>query len=69
VLNQVLVRFNDDDQSTNAAIERTQQGGTCWLSGSTFRGLAVMRISIVGWQTTSEDVDRSAEAILEAARA
>ena len=27
-----------------------------------------MRISIVGWQTTSEDVDRSAHAILAAAR-
>jgi glutamate/tyrosine decarboxylase-like PLP-dependent enzyme len=69
VLNQVLVRFDDDDQSTNAVIERTQQDGTCWLSGSTFRGQAVMRVSVVGWQTTADDVNRSAEAILAAARA
>ncbi len=69
VLNQVLVRFDDDDEATNAVIERTQEDGTCWLSGSTFRGQAVMRVSIVSWQTTSDDVDRSAEAILEAARA
>ena len=69
VLNQVLVRFDDDDQATNAVIERTQADGTCWLSGSTFRGQAVMRVSVVGWQTTADDVDRSAEAILAAARA
>jgi glutamate/tyrosine decarboxylase-like PLP-dependent enzyme len=68
VLNQVLVRFDDDDQATNAVIERIQQDGTCWLSGSSFRGRAVMRVSVVGWQTTAHDVDRSAEAILEAAR-
>ena len=28
-----------------------------------------MRISIVGWQTTADDVDRSAESILRAAGA
>ena len=27
-----------------------------------------MRVSVVGWQTTAEDVERSAEAILTAAR-
>jgi glutamate/tyrosine decarboxylase-like PLP-dependent enzyme len=69
VLNQVLVRFDDDDDATNAVIERVQQDGTCWLSGSSFRGRAVMRVSVVGWQTTTEDVDRSADAILAAARA
>lgn len=69
VLNQVLVRFDDDDQATNAVIERTQQDGTCWRRGSSFRGRAVMRVSVVGWQTTADDVDRSAEAILEAAQA
>jgi glutamate/tyrosine decarboxylase-like PLP-dependent enzyme len=68
VLNQVLVRFDDDDDATNRVIARTQAEGTCWVGGSTFRGKAVMRISIVGWQTTAEDIDRSAEAILAAAR-
>jgi glutamate/tyrosine decarboxylase-like PLP-dependent enzyme len=68
VLNQVLVRFDDDDEATNAVIERAQQDGTCWLSGSTFRGQTVMRVSVVGWQTTADDADRSAEAILAAAR-
>ena len=69
VLNQVLVRFDDDDRATNRVIERTQEDGTCWVSGSTFRGRTVMRISVVGWQTTADDVNRSAEAILAAARA
>ncbi len=69
VLNQVLVRFDDDDDVTNAVIDRVQRDGTCWLGGSTFRGQAVMRVSVVGWQTTAEDVDRSAEVILAAARA
>ncbi len=68
VLNQVLVRFRDDDEVTNSVIERVQQDGTCWLSGSTFRGEAVMRISVVGWQTTVDDIDRSTRAILAAAR-
>jgi hypothetical protein len=44
-----------------------QRDGVCWLAGSTFRGKAVMRVSVVGWQTTAEDIDRSAEAILAAA--
>jgi hypothetical protein len=69
VLNQVLVRFADDDHATNRVIERTQADGTCWVGGSTFRGRTVMRISVVGWQTTVADVDRSAAAILAAARA
>jgi glutamate/tyrosine decarboxylase-like PLP-dependent enzyme len=68
VLNQVIVRFAGDDEVTNEVIERVQRDGTCWLSGSTFKGRAVMRVSIVGWQTTADDIERSAEAILEAAR-
>jgi hypothetical protein len=68
VLNQVLVRFADDDAVTAAVIDRVQRDGTCYPSASTFRGRAAMRISIVGWQTTAHDIDRSAEAILAATR-
>jgi hypothetical protein len=39
------------------------------VNAVSFQGRAVMRISVVGWQTTSEDIDRSADAILAAARA
>lgn len=68
VLNQVLIRFDDDDAITDAVIDRVQQSGTCWLSGSTYRGEKVMRVSVVSWQTTAEDIDTSADSILEALR-
>ena len=68
VLNQVLVRFGDDDALTTTVIERVQRDGVCWLAGSTFRGRRVMRISVVGWQTTPADAHRSADAIITAAR-
>ena len=64
VLNQVLVRFDDDDDATRAVIAGVQQEGTCWLGGTTWHGLAAIRISVSGWATTEEDVDRSADAIL-----
>jgi glutamate/tyrosine decarboxylase-like PLP-dependent enzyme len=66
VLNQVVVRFDDDDRVTKGVIERVQEDGTCWLGGSTFGDRAVMRISVIGWQTTTDDIDRSADAILRA---
>jgi glutamate/tyrosine decarboxylase-like PLP-dependent enzyme len=66
VLNQVLIRFDGDDDVTDAVIDRVQQSGTCWMSGSTFRGQKAMRVSVVSWQTTAEDIDASADSILEA---
>jgi glutamate/tyrosine decarboxylase-like PLP-dependent enzyme len=68
VLNQVLVRFGDDDARTDTVIQQVQRDGVCWLAGSTFRGRRVMRISVVGWQTTAADAHRSADAIITAAR-
>ena len=81
VLNQVLVRFAPPasssttagdpaataDQFTRDVITRVQADGTCWLGGTTWHGLAAMRISVSSWKTTSADIDRSAEAILRAA--
>jgi len=68
VLNQVLVHF-DDDETTGQTVARVQQDGTCWLSGSSWKGRAVMRISVSNWATTERDVERSVEAIVRAARA
>ena len=71
VLNQVLVRLLDDagdhDAYTRAVIDAVQRDGTCWLSGTTWHGMCAMRISVSSWATTSDDVDRSIEAILRAA--
>jgi len=68
ILNQVLVRFADDDATTQDVVRRVQEDGTCWLSGTTWHDLAAMRISVSNWQTSPEDIERSAAAILAAAK-
>ncbi len=68
VLNQALVRFGGDDAATDAVIARVQHGGECWLGGTVWHGVAAMRISVSGWQTTAADADRSARAIAAAWR-
>jgi glutamate/tyrosine decarboxylase-like PLP-dependent enzyme len=67
VLNQVLVRFGDDDALTQATVRGVQEDGTCWLSGTIWQRKAAMRISVSNWRTSDDDVERSAGAILEAA--
>lgn len=69
VLNQVLVRFGDDDELTRAVISAVQEEGTCWLSGTTWHKLAAMRISVSNWSTTTADMEMSAQAILRAVEA
>src|SRR4029434_4696964 len=68
-LNQVLVRFDppgggDADAFTRHGIARVQTDGTCWLGGSRWKDQDVMRISVSGWNTTEDDVERSVGAIL-----
>jgi glutamate/tyrosine decarboxylase-like PLP-dependent enzyme len=69
VLNQVLVRFGDDDAITDAVVAAVQDEGSCWMSPTTWRGRRAMRISVCNWATTTGDVDRSCAAILAAVRA
>jgi glutamate/tyrosine decarboxylase-like PLP-dependent enzyme len=64
VLNQVLVRFGDDDARTRAVIAAVQEDGTAWMGGTVWHGVAAMRISVSNWSTTEADADRTAEAIL-----
>ncbi len=72
VLNQVLVRFldpgGDHDTRTRSVVERLQRDGTAWAGGTVWHGMAAMRISVSGWATTTDDVDRSVAAILQAER-
>jgi glutamate/tyrosine decarboxylase-like PLP-dependent enzyme len=68
VLNQVLVRFGDDDATTDRIIEAVQRSGECWMGSTTWRGQRLMRISVSSWRTTEADVDRSVRAIVAAAR-
>jgi glutamate/tyrosine decarboxylase-like PLP-dependent enzyme len=76
VLNQVLVRFSapgrpaangpdpEADEFTRLVIAAVQRDGTCWLGGTTWHGMAAMRISVSNWSTTEADADLSVEAIL-----
>ena len=59
VLNQVLVRFGDDDEITQEVVRRVQADGTCWLAGTDWQGRAAMRISVSSFQTTTDDVERA----------
>lgn len=77
VLNQVLVRFEPPgggdadatDAFTRAVVAAVQADGTCWLGGTTWHGMAAMRISVSNWSTTEADADASVEAILRCAQA
>jgi glutamate/tyrosine decarboxylase-like PLP-dependent enzyme len=69
VLNQVLVRLPGGDDANRAALAAIQREGTCWLGGMTWQGQVVLRVPIVNWSTTDDDIDRSAEAIARVARA
>jgi len=66
VLNQVLVRFGDDDERTRRVIARVQADGTAWLGGTVWQGRAAMRISVSNWSTTEADAGATVDAILQA---
>jgi glutamate/tyrosine decarboxylase-like PLP-dependent enzyme len=67
VLNQVLVRFlsSSGENVTDDVIAGVQSAGLCWCGGTSWGGSSAMRISISNWQTSDEDVDRSAASIIE----
>jgi glutamate/tyrosine decarboxylase-like PLP-dependent enzyme len=69
VLNQVVARFGDNDDRTRVVIAAVQEDGTCWAGGTTWHGVAAMRLSVSSWATTSADIDRSADAIIRCSRA
>jgi glutamate/tyrosine decarboxylase-like PLP-dependent enzyme len=67
VLNQVVVAFGDAAR-TGAVIAAVQNDGTCWCGPTTWRGRQAMRVSVSGWNTTEDDIDRSVAAVLACAR-
>jgi len=67
VIHQVLVSFGSAE-ITREVIRCVQEDGTCWCSGTVWKGTAAMRISVSSWATNQADVDRSLEAILEIAK-
>ncbi len=65
VLNQVLVSFGDDE-TTRRVVAAVQEEGTCWAGVTVWQGRTAMRISVSGWSTTEDDVERSLAAMLRA---
>ena len=65
VFNQVLVSCGGDEL-TRATLEGVQRSGECWCGASTWRGEAVIRVSVCSWATSREDVERSVAAFVAA---
>ena len=66
VLNQVLLRFDGDDERTARVIEELQAGGEAWLGGTAWHGMTAARVAFSNWSTTDDDVDRLATALQDA---
>jgi glutamate/tyrosine decarboxylase-like PLP-dependent enzyme len=68
VYSQVSAAFGDDER-TRAVTERLLADGVTWMSGSVWRGRAVMRVSVSNWSTDARDVELSVDAVRRAALA
>jgi glutamate/tyrosine decarboxylase-like PLP-dependent enzyme len=78
VLNQVAVRFGgasagapegvQGDALTRATIAAVQEEGTCFAAGASWRGGWILRLSVIGFSTTDDDIRLSAQAIIDAWR-
>jgi glutamate/tyrosine decarboxylase-like PLP-dependent enzyme len=66
VLNQVLVSFGSPEH-TRKVVSAIQEDGTCWCGPTVWRGQTAMRVSVISWMTTEDDVDRSLATILRLA--
>ena len=58
VLNQVLIRFADDE-STHRVLAAVQNSGEAWMSGTEWDGRAAIRLSVSSWRTSDRDVERA----------
>jgi glutamate/tyrosine decarboxylase-like PLP-dependent enzyme len=65
VLNQVLIRF-EDDASSDDALSVVQESGEAWMSGTTWNDRKAIRLSVSNWQTSEDDVARTIAAFAAA---
>ena len=65
VLNQVLVRF-EDDAETDRVVAAVQASGEAWMGGTVWDDRRAIRISVSNWQTSEEDVARTVSAFVAA---
>lgn len=65
-LNQLILRFGDDDAATLATIAQVQEDAILFAGASSWRGEWVMRVSVSSSATTMADADITADAIAAA---
>jgi glutamate/tyrosine decarboxylase-like PLP-dependent enzyme len=60
-MNQGLIRFDAKDGAniSDAVIAAINSSGEAFVSGGSWEGERVMRISVCGWNTNAEDVART----------
>jgi glutamate/tyrosine decarboxylase-like PLP-dependent enzyme len=61
VLNQVLFRFESDEQ-TDETLRLVQESGRIWLSGTTWQGRKAIRVSVSNWQTGRNEIELAVDA-------
>ncbi|WP_210437547.1 pyridoxal-dependent decarboxylase [Nocardioides xinjiangensis] len=66
-LSLVVFRLVAGDEQTMAAMEAVNASGEAYLSHTTVRGRAAIRLAVGSWRTTQADVDRAWRALQEAA--
>jgi glutamate/tyrosine decarboxylase-like PLP-dependent enzyme len=62
VFTQVCATFGSDEV-TREVSRRLLRDGTAWMTTSTWRDQAVLRISVSNWRTTEADVERTLAAV------
>ena len=60
-----LGRDGDHDRRTDEVIRRIQAKGVAWFGGTTWRGMRVMRVSLVNWATTEDDIEKTIASVRE----
>ena len=65
--NQFMVKGHDDED-TLRMLRHIQGSGICWCGGSQWEGHPVIRVSVSSHATTKEDIDRSVQAFIKAAK-
>jgi aromatic-L-amino-acid decarboxylase len=60
-MNQGLIRFDGADgrNISDAVIAAINDGGEAYLSGGSWNGERVMRLSVCGWNTSGDDAART----------
>lgn len=70
VMNQFMFRAageGDLDRRTHELMERINASGEAYFSGTVWRGVRAIRVSVVNFRTSEEDVARTLAAVREAA--